>query len=206
MITKKIDGQLTVRVFLSLRGAKRRGNLHRQCSKGGDFFALLLPEMAACSRLPRKTPGAVSQTDVACRNDESTRHRRPDSHRARRAGLDPGSVGCGGRRVAQRGGAMGDRPRRPGHDQPHARRRGTRCRRREPDVRARQDGPWPTTNRRRTRGPAAVSRMRAGGPPILLHTARRLARLRARVSGAAPPPPSRRSRRTRAAPAASPPD
>ena len=41
---------------------------------------------------------------------------------------------------------------------------------------------------------------------ILLHTARRLARLRARVSGAAPPPPSRRSRRTRAAPSASPPD
>ena len=40
---------------------------------------------------------------------------------------------------------------------------------------------------------------------ILLHTARRLARLRARVSGAAPPPPSRRSRRTRAAPSASPP-
>ncbi len=41
---------------------------------------------------------------------------------------------------------------------------------------------------------------------ILLHTARRLARLRARVSGAAPPPPSRRSRRTRTAPAASQPD
>jgi transcriptional regulator with XRE-family HTH domain len=41
---------------------------------------------------------------------------------------------------------------------------------------------------------------------ILLHTARRLARLRARVSGAAPPPPLRRSRRTRAAPTASPPD
>jgi hypothetical protein len=41
---------------------------------------------------------------------------------------------------------------------------------------------------------------------ILLHTARRLARLRARVSAGAPPPPSRRSRRTRAAPSASPPD
>ena len=41
---------------------------------------------------------------------------------------------------------------------------------------------------------------------LLLHTARRFARSRTRLSGAAPPPPLRRSRRTRAAPSASPPD
>ena len=135
--------------------------------------------MLRCGRLEvvHDRSGAVSQTDVRCRNDPSTRHRRPHPHRARRAGLDAGSVGRAGRRVAQRRGTMGDRPRRPGHHQPDARRRGTGRGRRTPDVRARQDSRLARVQRG---DELAMLRLYRECTPedrqLLLRTARRLAR------------------------------
>jgi hypothetical protein len=82
--------------------------------------------------------GLVRKTHVVCADEQSSRHRHTHPDRPRGARLDAGSVGGGGRRVAQRRGAMGDRAGWPGDYQPHPRRFGAGCGRRIPDERARQ--------------------------------------------------------------------